>query len=561
MSVALSAAQAGLLFAAASLVLVLWFFLRRRAQRREVPSLAFFRLALAERVRPLWRELLALALQILAVGLLAASLRAPEPGGVVTPTERPIAIIIDASRSMGTSGRLEAARAIASAMDAAIILGSDGPLLLTAPRPSATERERALTRITANAPRADLAAAVRLARSLGADPIVLSDEPRDDLDAVTRVVGPAAEDVGIDSLSVAAGPGLPARVLIAVTATDHGAPTKRRLTLRTDAGIVGDLELELGAGETTRKVVSIRPVPGTWIEATLEGADDYPDNDRAVAILPTVTPARIAVVGPPNRYLDAALAVLPDLEVRRFAPGREGAIEADLVIFDRATPRAALTVPSLHFAPPGGWTTTETVEHPRVLRWSLDHPIFEGVPLRALQIQSATVLAVPPGGTVLARTAEGPIVVSDDRLPGAVVFGFDLLRSDLPLSAAFPELLYQALVWARSRTMAPLADPVSDGSPVELAGDAPTIIERLDAPGATVALRQTRLPVGVYRLTEPSGSRLLAVGPDPSEHGSPIAGEAPSATAPVPAAAPGHPSLLALAAVIVLFAELFVAPL
>ncbi len=57
-----------------------------------------------------------------------------------------------------------------------------------------------------------------------------------------------------------------------MSVTDHGAPAKRSVALRTDAGIVGDLELELAAGETARRVVSIRPVPGTWIEATLEGA-------------------------------------------------------------------------------------------------------------------------------------------------------------------------------------------------------------------------------------------------------------------------------------------------
>jgi hypothetical protein len=560
MSVALSPAQAGLLFASASFVLVLWFFLRRRARRHVVPSLALFREALAKRVRPFWRELIALALQIVAVGLLAETLRSVE-APTSERSERPLAFVVDGSRSMGTPGRIEAARAIVASTNGAIILATESPVLLAAPGATDSERRRAIPRIVATAPRADLAAAVRLARSLGGDPVVLSDRPHDDLDALVRITGPAAQDVGIDSFSVAAGPGLPARVLIALTATDHGAPAQRRVTLRTDQGVVGDLDLDLAAGETVRRIVSIRPVPGTWIEAILEGGDDYPHNDRAVAVLPAIRSARVAVVGPANRYLDAALGVLPDLDVRRYRPGSERAIDADLAIFDRAAPRTPLTVPSLHFAPPTGWTTSTRVEHPQVLRWSLDHPIFDGVPLRSLQIQSAIVLETPPGGTVLARTAEGPIVVSDDRAPGAVVFGFDLLRSDLPLTAAFPEILYQALVWARSQAMVAAPDPVPEASPIALGRDVPTIVERLDVPDTFVAMRETRLPVGIYRLTEPTGPRLVAVAPDPLEHGSPMAGEDAPVAPAVATSESRDPSVAAWVAILLLAAELFVAPL
>src|SRR6185295_16309771 len=150
---------------------------------------------------------------------------------------------------------------------------------------------------------------------------------------------------------------------------------------------------------------------------------------------------------------------------------------------------------------------------------------------------------------------------SDDRAPGAVVFGFDLLRSDLPLTAAFPEMLYQALVWARSRTMVPATDPVPETSPIELGKDAPTIIERLDVPDTFAALRATHLGVGVYRLTDPSGSRLVAVGPDPLEHGSAIAGEGAPAAPALSVSETDHPSFAALLAILVLAAELFVAPL
>jgi len=132
MSVALSPAQAGLLFVSASFVLVLWFLLRRRARRHVVPSLALFREALAKRVRPFWRELLALALQILGVGLLALALLSIEAPTADTSSERPFAMVVDGSRSMGTPGRVEAARAIVASTKGAIILATEGPVLLAA---------------------------------------------------------------------------------------------------------------------------------------------------------------------------------------------------------------------------------------------------------------------------------------------------------------------------------------------------------------------------------------------------------------------------------------------
>jgi hypothetical protein len=109
--------------------------------------------------------------------------------------------------------------------------------------------------------------------------------------------------------------------------------------------------------------------------------------------------------------------------------------------------------------------------------------------------------------------------------------------------------------------MAPLADPVPDGSAIGLARDAPTIVERLDAPETFAAVRETHLPVGVYRLTDATGVRLLAVGPDPAEHGSAFAGESAPTALAAPEPAPADRPYTALVAILVLAAELFVAPL
>ncbi len=78
--------------------------------------------------------------------------------------------------------------------------------MLLAPLAATATATRALGRITATR-----LVPISLPRSASPDRSGrirrVERRPHDDLDAVTRVVGPPAEDVGIDSLSVAAGPG------------------------------------------------------------------------------------------------------------------------------------------------------------------------------------------------------------------------------------------------------------------------------------------------------------------------------------------------------------------
>ena len=61
--------QALTLFGVVAALLVLLFLIRRRAKRVVVPSLQPWRLVINRRVNPLWKQLLSLALQLLAAAL------------------------------------------------------------------------------------------------------------------------------------------------------------------------------------------------------------------------------------------------------------------------------------------------------------------------------------------------------------------------------------------------------------------------------------------------------------------------------------------------------------
>jgi len=83
--------------------------------------------------------------------------------------------------------------------------------------------------------------------------------------------------------------------------------------------------------------------------------------------------------------------------------------------------------------------------------------------------------------------------VRDDE-PRALVLGFDLTRSDLPLTLAFPQLVYNMVRWGRADAVgapAPAAVLSEEGVPVR----GPVTLRRLDAPG------EWSIPAGKRRVT------------------------------------------------------------
>jgi hypothetical protein len=148
--------------------------------------------------------------------------------------------------------------------------------------------------------------------------------------------------------------------------------------------------------------------------------------------------------------------------------------------------------------------------------------------------------------------------------------GFDLTRSDLPLTVAFPQLVYNWVIWARQGRAGEAPPPsVSAAEGLTVAPGLGAEVNRLDVPDAptlTVPPGQRRvegLTPGVYAVLDEVGERVQAVRFPEEELGRAEAGptvkrsdEAPPAEdSPTP-----RWLWLALAAVIVLALEQQVAP-
>ncbi len=571
----LSPTQGLLAFGLASLVLVLLFLLRRRSVRVVVPSLAPWRRSAKRRVNPVWRQLLALLLQVAASGAIAGALVGDEQ--VDEEDTRPQVLIVDGSASMAAAGRMDGVEPWLRGSEAGLILARDDLQVLAPPGASLAQQAYALERLEAGLGLGAVERAVQVTQALGIRPRVLTDRHLDLPEDVEQiVVGSPAQDVSVDSVVASAGPGLPPEYAIRIQLSNHGSEQRLvRLRLETVDSVLGDSQLELPPGETVAQVYRMQPVEAEWVLATLVDHEDaLPANDKAFGLLPTLRPARVWLVGEGNRYLEEVLAVFPGLELRRLEPDsyRRPPSDLDLIIFDRVAPSGRPPgVPAVYIDPPRGtgpFPSWATAREPLFTTWDFGHRVFRGVAMRHLVVEQVSVLQLPRGtGRVLAATDDGPAMVVSDQSPRSLVLGFDLTRSDLPLTVAFPQLVYNLVLWARSDTLGeatPGGLDASLGLPVD--PEVGAFVERQDALGAwevppgSSAL--TGLEPGVYKRRDAQGEQLFVLDHPASESGTTAQGmPAPirSEEEPEP---PGRPRqvLLALLGAALLLVEFVVAP-
>jgi hypothetical protein len=210
-----------------------------------------------------------------------------------------------------------------------------------------------------------------------------------------------------------------------------------------------------------------------------------------------------------------ALRAMPELvdAGRAVAVGRDAPAEtlAGIDVFVSAgTPPANAPAgrPVLLFDAPG-----RSVARP--LLWGVgSHPVLAGADLAPLRIESAQVLDVGPGERVLVECAEGPVVVAGES-DGVrrVRVGFPTDASTLPLEAAFPVLVRNALRWLVRPPLLPPA--VRAGAPLVTTEPLPSV-DRVwiegpgDLPPRPVRVRDGSIAEAAP-LPPPEGSRVLRV--------------------------------------------------
>lgn len=261
------------------------------------------------------------------------------------------------------------------------------------------------------------------------------------------------------------------------TKDQSARPIAAQLQLLQEGEVVDVQELSIRPGERVQRLYPNLAGSGVHLEARIarkgpQGAarpDLLPLDDRAYALLPERRRQRLLLVTAGNLFLEGALlsASAGDenaLELDKVSPAAydgERAARYDVVLFDSFTPPSPPRTHALYLDPQGAGSPVpiaESVAAPFVTDVAKEHPVLRWVTLKDLNISRASVFRLGAGDTALASMLRKPFVVAHEGLDGgqrrrAVLVGFDLKKSDLPLRVAFPVLLVNALDWLAGDTV------------------------------------------------------------------------------------------------------------
>jgi Mg-chelatase subunit ChlD len=211
--------------------------------------------------------------------------------------------------------------------------------------------------------------------------------------------------------------------------------------------------------------------------ASLKISDDFSPDNQAFLSLTDSSPLRVLYAGKGNFFLERLFESLPNVSLTATETFNQETLAAqkaryDLIILD------GVSAPRLS---EGNFLLMNTVAEGVSLRTAGrtaalrafsapgKHPVTAGVRLDDILVKDALVLHQTGPGTVLLSSNRTPLIFAHEkeRLK-ALVFGFDLLNSDLPYRVAFPVLMSNALDWFQPRKLEFPTHQVQAGRPYRI---------------------------------------------------------------------------------------------
>ncbi|MFN2463034.1 MAG: VWA domain-containing protein [Candidatus Dormibacteria bacterium] len=449
-------------------ILVLYFLKVRRPESDFSSTLLWRRAVLDRQASAPWQRLRVsrlLLLQLLAVALLAAALARPAlavRGGLGGHT----ILIVDSSATMQATDVApsrfgEARRLAGEVIDKTgpgqrvtlIDMGPQARLAASATGDMGSVRGALAAMRPTNGP-ADLQQALALAASTAGaagrtQVILLGDGITRPLPAATslpfpleyRRVGVSGENLALTSITLHPEP---AQRTAVVRVENMGRQHRHAdIEWHVDGRLVDARSEDIEAGAA--RDVSFHVPPGAnRVWARLRTQDTLALDDVAYAVAALPRTLRVTVVSPANIFLQRALELRPDLRVTMVRPADYHFDSAvDLYVFDGIVPSPLPATPTWYLNPPaGGFGAGPLVPVGRPRAAAADDPLMRDVDLREVHVaRSADLRHNTFGGRTLVEADSGPLVLVRDEPSRAVLFGFDLHSSDLPLRTAFPVLV------------------------------------------------------------------------------------------------------------------------
>lgn len=466
--------RALVLFLPLAAVVVALYLLRMRRRELRVPATFLWPAqteevranALFQRLKPSWL----LFLQLLALALAVFCLARPQTrqrglAGEVT------VFVLDSSASMGATdvrpSRFGEAKRLAKEAIASTKPGDRIALVEAGPAPRVVfplgndpaRQAAALDALEGTDAEADVGEAMRLATAIvsgleGARIVLLSDgvfEPIKDFSpgkaaVVYRNVGSAGTNVGIEALGVTDTPR--GRLLFAGLRNYGAQPWETTLTLYADGKAVDSLKLKIAPHGTQGRTVAA-PTGVRLYEARIDPKDALKADDYAAVSADPAASLRVLKVGGEDPFLDRALALDPRVTFDRTTElPADGGAGYDIVVFDGVVSQPTKSRGTLILGRAGAGAPVDvqgTAKGPK-FTGAETAPLMKGVDLDGVYIDAIERVKPTGGGEVLARSADGPLVVAE-RTPRrrTVYLAFSPLQSDFPLQVGFPIFIANVL--------------------------------------------------------------------------------------------------------------------
>ena len=531
-----------LLFAALAVPIILLYLLRLQRREQSVSSTLLWRQVIMDReANTLWQKLrksLLLFLQLLTLLFFVFALIRPYVN-VRSQLSGKITVLLDASASMlatdispalGAPTRFESAKtevrklvnALGNNDQMTLIVVDGAPHIVSAASNDKAQLLANLDPINPTLTTANWSAAIALAAGLNSDSstattIVIGDGAHaDDLkllqgNARYIPIGSSGDNIALSTLAMRPTVrGLSVFVKVSNTGVKDDSVL---VSVKADDALIDARTLKVAAGQSASWTLNGIDPKITTLRASIDQAahNMLPADDVAYAVNVNNTVRRALLLTRGNRFLEQALAALPNLRTTR-AISMPAATEAtyDLYVVDNGAGTLSVTLPfnanalvigaGNIFSSSGSFSNTAYVRNE-------GHPILQSVDWRNVNLLDAQRVNAPEGLKPIVQVQGGAILFAGEnvqtrgltQLKRVVVLPFDLRRSDLPLQIAFPILIANSVDWLAPPQGLNVPTSVKPGEVVALPEG--SLVQPANQQATTVDKRgfaQTEQP-GIYR--------------------------------------------------------------
>ena len=477
-----------LLFLAAVPVIILFYILRARYERIEVPSTLLWRNVIRDTEgRPTWRppiRNILLLLQLLFAAVGAFVLTRPATLG---HSARYHIVILDASGSMQATdvppNRFEEAKRQAAEVlrrgqdgDAFALIRMGSSVDLIEAGDNASQAIQALGGLTPSVTGGDVKAALQVAGSLArerpgyrSEVTIVSDgtfqeelPPIESGVAEVRVqtVGTSSDNQAIVNVRVRRSfDGSNRYEGFARIYNYASVPVDVQVRALADSIQVDSKRLTLRPRQPTEYIVSLSSTVKLF-EVVLDRNDALMSDNYAQVVVPSEDVDVTLVSGSPQS-LERALSAVPNVKLTVMRPQqyKRESVGA-ITVFEQFIPRGRENLPAgsmLVVNPPigtnSGFEVGELKQAQQIVRINPRSALLESVDLTGVFLPKALKLAPPPGSSPVVESKEAGLVWEGvDEGRKLVVFAFDPRQPEIGQRLAFPLMLANAIGWLAPNT-------------------------------------------------------------------------------------------------------------